>query len=118
MKTTAGKRKGWKNYNKTYVDILLDASKEILPRGNNMWENVSLYYEEMNLEFLRNGESWKLKFHNLVFARKLLVRNGYRKYSTYCTVRKTVRDRYVFFSLYIRREYETVTLCNDLLNNS
>ena len=46
-------------------------------------------------------------------SRGVLAKNGYRKYSTYCTVRETSCDRYVFSSLHIRREYATFLLGKD-----
>jgi len=49
-------------------------------------------------------------------SRGVLARNGYRKYSTYCPMRDTSRDRYVFSSLHICRKYVTCLLGKDKEN--
>ena len=69
-KKRVGRKRGSKRYTSSQIDNLLDAVEEILPCGRNMWEAVSLRCNDKDKGCIRNGESCKIKFHKMAFAKK------------------------------------------------
>ena len=65
-----GRRKGEKKYTNRHIDILLDCAEDDLPCGKMMWYTVSLACNSIDPEFLKNGESFKFRFHKMAFATK------------------------------------------------
>ena len=64
-----GRWKGAKKYTNCHVTMLLDCVEDILPCGKMIRDNLSLACIGIDPEFLRNGESYKIKFHKMAFAK-------------------------------------------------